>query len=105
MRTPADKTIAFTLVSHRTARAAMRWMARITFPPGSGGGDILPVEVVDGEDCPVADGVLEFAGQHLRVRGGEAGLRYADFVAGAHSVPIWLHRDGMPPIPGGLTFL
>ena len=31
-------------------------------------------------------------------------LTYADFVKGKHSVPLWLYRDGMQPVPGGLTF-
>lgn len=105
MKTPSDKAIAFTLVSQMTAEAERRWMARITFPPGAGGDTVLPVEVFDGNDAPVAEGTLEFAGQRLQVRNGAAAIRYADFVAGVHSVPIWLHRGGMPPVPGGLTFL
>ena len=31
-------------------------------------------------------------------------LAYADFIKGKHDRAIWLHRRGMLPIPGGLTF-
>ena len=105
MKTPPDKTIVFTLISHRTAKPKLRWMARVTFPPGADGDTMLPIEISDGEDEPVRAGTLEFAGQHLRVKDGVAELRYSDFVAGVHSVPLWLHRRGMPPVPGGLTFV
>ena len=40
----------------------------------------------------------------LTVKDGEASMTFAQFVAGKHSVPIWLHRDGMQPIPGVPTF-
>ena len=52
----------------------------------------------------VASGVFEFAGQKLKVKDGEASMTFAQFVAGKHSVPIWLHREGMKPIPGVPTF-
>ena len=104
MKTPSDKTIAFTLVSQMTAEAERRWMARLTFPPGSDGETVLPVEVLDGNDTPVAEGTLEFAGQRLQVRNGTASIRYADFVKGKHEVPLWLHRKGMRPVPGVATF-
>ena len=105
MKTPPDKTIAFTIVSQRAEKAELRWMAHMTFPPGSDGETMLPIEVLGGNDKPVEDGTLEFAGQRLKVKNGAASMRYADFVAGVHSIPIWLHRSGMPPVPGGLTFL
>ena len=54
--------------------------------------------------APVREGTLEFAGRNIPVRNGAATIRYADFVKGKHSVPLWLHRKGMPPVPGGLTF-
>jgi len=104
MKTPPDKTISFTIISHRTQRPELRWMAYITFPAGSDETTVLPIEVTGDRDIPVASGTLEFAGQMLAVKDGMASLRYADFVKGVHSVPIWLHRDGMDPVPGGLTF-
>lgn len=104
MRTPPDKTIAFTFVSHKTDRSELRWIAHMTFPPGADGSTVLPIELIDGNDEPVKSGTFEFAGRSLDVRDGRASISYADFVKGKHSVPVWLHRQGMPPIPGGLTF-
>jgi hypothetical protein len=31
-------------------------------------------------------------------------MTFAEFVAGKHSVPIWLHRKGLKPVPGVPTF-
>ena len=104
MKTPPDKTISFTIISHRMPRPELWWMAYITFPAGSDESTVLQIEVKGDGDVPVKSGTLEFAGQMLKVRNGMASLRYADFVKGVHSVPIWLHRDGMEPVPGGLTF-
>ena len=74
------------------------------FPPGSGPETTLPITVVDGNDEPVASGTLELAGQRIKVSDGKASILYADFTKGRHSVPLWLYRPNMPPIPGGLTF-
>jgi len=52
----------------------------------------------------VESAVFEFAGQHLAVKDGEASMTFAEFIAGKHSVPIWLHRAGMKPVPGLPTF-
>ena len=104
MKTPDDKTIAFTFMSHPEKSPELRWKAKLTFPPGSGPDTTLPIEVVDGNEEPVGAGVLELAGAKIPVKDGKAGLRYADFVKGKHSVPLWLYRDGMHPVPGGLTF-
>ena len=60
--------------------------------------------VVDGNDAPVESGTLELAGVKIPVKEGRAEILYADFVKGKHSVPLWLYRDGMQPVPGGLTF-
>ena len=35
---------------------------------------------------------------------GAAQMTFGEFVAGKHSVPIWLHRRGMRPVPGVPTF-
>ena len=104
MKTPPDKTIAFTFISHMTEEPEQRWIAHLTFPPGAVGETELQIEIIDGEDAPVREGVFEFAGLSLPVRDGLATIRYADFVKGKHEVPLWLHRKGMPPVPGGLTF-
>ena len=104
MKTPPDKTIAFTFISHMTAKPELRWIAHMTVPPGSDADTVLQIEIIDGEDRPVDEGVFEFAGCSLPVRDGLASIRYADFVKGKHEVPLWLHRKGMPPVPGGLTF-
>ena len=104
MNTPPDKTIAFTFVSLMTAEPEQRWIAHMTFPPGSDGDTVLQIEIIDGVDAPVREGTFEFAGLSLRVCDGLATIRYEDFVKGKHEVPVWLHRRGMPPVPGGLTF-
>ena len=36
MKTPDDKTIAFTFMSHPEKLPELRWTAKLTFPPGSG---------------------------------------------------------------------
>lgn len=104
MRTPPDKTIAFTFASHPEKDAALRWTARLTFPPGAAAETVLPIEVRDGTAAPVPSAVFEFAGRRLNVVDGRASLTYAEFVRGKHETALWLHRPGRPPIPGGLTF-
>ena len=104
MKTPADKTIAFMFISRRGDDPALRWFARLTFPPGAVGETPLPIEVIGEGDEPVREGIFEFAGRRLPVRNGAATILYADFVKGKHKAPLWLHREGMPSVPGGLTF-
>ena len=53
---------------------------------------------------PVKDAVFEFAGKELPVKDGAASMTFAEFIAGKHSVPIWLHRKGKKPVPGVPTF-
>ena len=50
------------------------------------------------------DAVLEIFGQRLKVTAGAASTTYAEFIAGVHSMPVWMHRKGKKPVPGGLTF-
>ena len=104
MRTPADKKITLTLYSHPTKDLKMRWKASVTFAPGSTDETPAEVSVADGAGEPVASGLLEFAGQKIAIRGGAGSLRCGDFVKGKHEPAIWLHRKGMVPIPGALTF-
>ena len=104
MKTPKDKQIAFLFVSHPVKDPAWRWQARVTFPPGATAETELPVEIEDGAGEPVAAAVFEFAGRRLEVANGRATLTYADFIAGRSVSALWLYRDGIPPIPGGLTF-
>lgn len=104
MRTPADKTIVFTFGSHPMKDSSQRWLARLTFPAGADETTDLPITIVDGEENPVADGLFEFAGRGLPVKDGRTSIAYADFISGKHETALWLHRRGMPPVPGGLTF-
>ena len=104
MKTPSDKTITLTFASHPTRDLALRWTAKLLFPPGSGAETPLSVSLADGNGDPVQEGVFEFAGQRLAVVAGAATISYADFVRGKHEVALWLYRPGRPPIPGGLTF-
>ena len=104
MKTPSDKKIAFYFVSQEVARADDRWSARVHFPPGATASTVLPIEVLDGNEEPVADAVLELFGQRLKVKDGATSTTYADFIAGVHSTPVWMHRNGKKPVPGELTF-
>lgn len=104
MKTPADKSIAFTFASHPTKNPVERWKAVLSFPPGAESETELHVSIVDGIGNPVREGVFEFVGQKLHIRDGEVRLSYADFIRGKHEVALWVYRPGMPPIPGGLTF-
>lgn len=104
MNTPPDKTVAFLFVSHPVKVVEERWNAKIVFPPSSSSATELNVEVTDGLGRPEKSAVLELLGQKMQVEDGRASLTYAQFVEGIHSVPIWLHRKGREPVPGGLTF-
>ena len=104
MKSPADKKIVFFFHPHPTKDIKMRWRAEVTFPPGATAKTALSISVVDGEDEPVKDAVFEFAGKELQVKDGAASMTFAEFIAGKHSVPIWLHRKGKKPVPGVPTF-
>ena len=104
MKSPPDKKIVFSFHSHPTKDIKARWRAEVVFPPGSTAETKLEISIVDGEEVPVAAGTFEFAGKSLRVTDGSASMTFAEFVAGKHSVPIWLHRRGMRPVPGVATF-
>ena len=104
MRTPADKSIAFTFASHPTKNPAERWKAVLSFPPGARPETALSISMVDGNGKPISEGVFEFADRKLVIHDGQAQLSYADFIHGKHAVALWVYRPGLPPIPGGLTF-
>lgn len=104
MKTPADKSIAFTFASHPTKNPVERWKAVLSFPPDAGPESVLTISLIDGNGNPVEEGVFEFAGRKLRVSAGSTELTYADFIRGKHETALWVYRPGMPPIPGGLTF-
>ena len=104
MKVPEGKTITLTFVSHPTKSLKMRWWGRLTFPGGAGADALLPVAVTDGEERPVKAGTLDLFGAHIKIRNGRGALASADFIKGKHDAAIWLHRRGMLPIPGGLTF-
>ena len=104
MRTPPDKTIAFTFTALPLVPHTHRWTAKVTFPPGSTAESELPVEVKDAAGRPLGSGSLEIAGRRLPVRDGRATIRFADFVAGKHEKKLCLHRRGCAPAAGDLTF-
>lgn len=104
MKTPADKAIAFLFVSHPTKDLGWRWNVRLSFPPGATAETVLTLSATDGNERPVEDGVFEFAGKMIPIVNGSGEMAYADFVAGKHETRLWMHRKGIPPIPGGLTF-
>ncbi|MBQ0032236.1 MAG: hypothetical protein KBT68_05490 [bacterium] len=104
MKTPADKTITLTLYSHPTKDLKMRWKAQLAFAPGSTDDTPAKITMVDGEGTPIAEATFEFAGAKTPIRDGVGALRCGDFIKGKHETAIWLHRKGMWPIPGALTF-
>ena len=103
MKTPPDKTVTFVYASHPTKDVSWRWEAKLTFPAGADEKTLLPLEIVNGEGTPVT-GTFEFSGRQIPVKYGRGTLRYADFIAGKHATAVWLHRKGIVPIPGILTF-
>ena len=104
MKTPADKTVVFTYVSHPIKSLKMRWQATLTFPAGADGKTLLPFSFEDGEGAPIESGQFEFSGRMIDIKAGKGSLAYADFVKGKHETAVWMHRKGMEPIPGSLTF-
>lgn len=104
MKTPADKTIIFTLYSHPVKDLALRWKATLTFLPGSTDESFAELSVVDHEGQPIPKGVFDFAGAHIAVKNGAGRLGCADFVKGKHEGGVWFHRPGAVPVPGALTF-
>ena len=104
MKTPDDKRIIFTYHSLPSKNAALRWKARLVFEPGSTDEDVAEMEVFDGDGNKVASGILEFAGQRLKVKDGKTSISCGDFVKGKHEPSIWLHRAGHPSSPGVVTF-
>jgi len=104
MRTPPDKLIGLSFLSYPSKQAEMRWSARLIFAPGLGPDGMLEVRVNNGENVPVERGHLELAGLLTPIRNGVGSIAYADFVRGKHEKNIWLHRKGMPPVPGRLAF-
>ena len=104
MRTPPDKRIVLTLYSHPMKDLAMRWKAHVAFEPGSTDATPAKVDMVDGRGDPIAYAVFEFAGQSVRIREGRGEMLCGDFAKGKHEPGIWLHRKGVPPVPGALTF-
>ena len=104
MKTPADKTITLTLYSHPTKDLKMRWKAQIVFAAGSTDDTPAGITMVDGEGTPIKAATFEFAGAKTPIRDGKGELLCGDFIKGKHESAIWLHRKGMWPIPGALTF-
>lgn len=82
----------------------MWWSASLEFPAGSDETTMLLITALDGEQKPIKSAIFEFAGQHIKVKDGKGSISYADFIKGKSSVPLWMHRKGFPPVPGGLTF-
>lgn len=104
MKTPDYKEITFTYHSHQTKDRAMWWRARLKFPKGATQETVLELSIDDGLGRAVASGVLELAGREIKIAEGRGELTFADFIAGKHATALWLHRPGMPSIPGALTF-
>lgn len=94
----------FRFASHPAKDPRMWWSANLEFPAGSDETTMLLITALDGEQKPIKSAIFEFAGQHIKVKDGKGSISYADFIKGKSSVPLWMHRKGLPPVPGGLTF-
>lgn len=104
MRTPIDKRVIFTLYSHPVKEANLRWKAHLTFEPASTDDTDAVLEIIDGVGEPIHEGTFQFAGSSIVIANGRGLLPCRSFVSGKHDGAIWLHRKGLPPIPGALTF-
>ena len=104
MKTPDDKTVVFTYYSHPEKDLKLRWLMKLTFPAGATAETPLKLDIVDGEGLPIASGRMEVAGCPVTIKDGAGAFPYGDFVKGKHEGGIWLYREGMPPVPGALTF-
>jgi len=104
MKTPPDKRIMLTYYSHPMKDLKMRWKAHLTFEPGSVDETPAVIALEDGEGAPIASATFELAGRRLKVTDGRAAIACGDFVKGKHETAIWLHRKGVVPVPGALTF-
>ena len=104
MKTPPDKTITITYHSLQTRHREMWWRVKLTFPPNASKATLLPLEMVDGLDRPVASAILELAGLRINITDGKAAITYGDFIKGKHEKALWVYRKDMLPIPGALTF-
>lgn len=104
MKTPDDKRIILTFYSHPMKDLKMRWKALLTFEPGSTDATPATLAIADGEGSPIGSGVFEYAGQRIAIKNGQGAITCGDFVRGKHETGIWLHRRGLAPIPGALTF-
>ena len=82
----------------------MRWKAQLVCAAGSTDETPAEITMVDGEGTPIKAAIFEFAGEKTPIKGGKGAIRCGDFVKGKHETAIWLHRKGMWPIPGALTF-
>lgn len=105
MKTPEGKRIVLTFLSHPMKDAKARWCVRLVFEGGSVASSDLTLNVEDGEGTPVKEGLFEFAGKALPVKDGLATIKYRDFIVGKSKPGVWLHRRGVVPVPGGLTFV
>ena len=105
MKTPSDRDIAFVFTSEPSTLPALRWTVRLEFPAGADASSSLDVFATGDDNAPIESASLELAGQMIAIESGKGSIKYADFVKGKHSTPVWLYRKNQPPVPGGLTFM
>jgi len=104
MKTPPDKRITLTFYSHPMKDLKLRWKALLVFEPGSDDATPATITIADGEGTPIESGTFEFAGAFTKIEDGAGRIPCGDFAKGKHETAIWLHRKGVVPIPGALTF-
>lgn len=104
MKTPDGKNVRIVFASHQMKNTLERWWASVSFPAGTCGDGQLPVSATDWENRPLDKAVFECFGICIPIKNGKGSVSCADFIKGKHATAVWMHRDGMKPVPGSLTF-
>jgi hypothetical protein len=104
MKTPPEKKIILTFHSYPHKDAGLRWKANVIFPSGADDETLAEISIVDGHGNKIEAGEFEFAGMMVKISSGSGAFRCADFISGKHEAALWLHRPGLVPVPGMLTF-
>ena len=84
--------------------AELQWEVHLVFPANMGPAGALPFYVTDWDEVPIPEGHLDLMGGRWKFAGGRGKIPCADFIKGIHETAVWLHRTGMDPVSGGLTF-
>lgn len=105
MNTPAEKTIIFTFLSHRTKDMKLRWKAIMKFTPAATKDTKIELQIEDGEGVAIPKGIFEIHGEKLSIEDGKTWIEYGSLIKGIENKGVWLYRPKCVPVPGVLTFM